>query len=31
VFTACFAVNDWSQLDWASGLEAEFDYPRNLA
>jgi phosphohistidine phosphatase len=31
VFTACFAVADWSQLDWASGLEAEFDYPRNLA
>lgn len=31
VFTACFAVSDWSQLDWASGLEAEFDYPRNLA
>jgi phosphohistidine phosphatase len=31
VFTACFAVTDWSQLDWASGLEAEFDYPRNLA
>ena len=31
VFTARFAVDDWSQLDWASGLEAEFDYPRNLA
>ena len=31
VFTACFAVDDWSQLDWASGLEAEFDYPRNRA
>jgi phosphohistidine phosphatase len=31
VFTACFTVNDWSQLDWVSGLEAEFDYPRNLA
>ena len=30
VFTACFAVSDWSQLDLASGLEAEFDYPRNL-
>jgi len=29
VFTACFAVDDWSQLDWESGLEAEFDYPRN--
>jgi len=31
VFTACFAVGDWSQLAWESGLEAEFDYPRNLA
>jgi phosphohistidine phosphatase len=31
VFTACFVVDDWSQLDWESGLEAEFDYPRNLA
>lgn len=30
-FTACFAVDDWSQLAWNSGLEAEFDYPRNLA
>ena len=31
VFTARFTLDDWSQLDWASGLEAEFDYPRNLA
>jgi phosphohistidine phosphatase len=31
VFTACFALDNWSQLDWASGLVAEFDYPRNLA
>jgi phosphohistidine phosphatase len=31
VFTARFAVDDWSQLEWESGLEAEFDYPRNLA
>jgi phosphohistidine phosphatase len=30
VFTACFRLEDWSQLDWESGLEAEFDYPRNL-
>ena len=30
VFTACFRLDDWSRLDWASGLEAEFDYPRNL-
>jgi phosphohistidine phosphatase len=31
VFTACFAVDDWSQLERNSGVEAEFDYPRNLA
>jgi phosphohistidine phosphatase len=31
VFTACFKLLDWSQLDWGTGLEAEFDYPRNLA
>jgi phosphohistidine phosphatase len=31
VFTACFRIDDWSRLDWGSGLEAEFDYPRNLA
>ncbi|MGB7906058.1 MAG: histidine phosphatase family protein [Steroidobacteraceae bacterium] len=31
IFTACFAVDDWSQLSWASGHEAVFDYPRNLA
>jgi phosphohistidine phosphatase len=31
VFTACFRLDEWSQLDWKSGLEAEFDYPRNLA
>lgn len=31
VFTACFDLPDWSRLDWHSGLEAEFDYPRNSA
>lgn len=31
VFTARYAVDDWSRLDWGSGVEAEFDYPRNLA
>lgn len=31
IFTACFAVDDWSQLGWESGRGAEFDYPRNLA
>jgi phosphohistidine phosphatase len=30
VFTACFAVDDWSRLDWHSGQQAEFDYPRNM-
>jgi phosphohistidine phosphatase len=29
VFTACFALADWSELRTGSGLEAEFDYPRN--
>jgi phosphohistidine phosphatase len=29
VFTARFALTDWSQLGLESGLEAEFDYPRN--
>ena len=29
VFTARFALMDWSQLVFGSGLEAEFDYPRN--
>lgn len=31
VFSALFAVDDWSTLDWGGGQEAEFDYPRNLA
>jgi phosphohistidine phosphatase len=31
VFTARFAIDDWTGLDWASGQEAEFDYPKNLA
>ena len=31
VFTATFAIKDWSELDWASGQDAEFDYPKNLA
>ena len=29
VFTALFAVDDWRDLDWESGQEAEFDYPKN--
>ena len=31
VFTATFAIPDWSELDWASGQDAQFDYPKNLA
>jgi phosphohistidine phosphatase len=31
VFTATFALQDWSGLDWASGQDAHFDYPKNLA
>jgi phosphohistidine phosphatase len=29
VFTALFEVDDWSELDWGSGREVDFDYPRN--
>jgi phosphohistidine phosphatase len=31
IFTACFDVADWSRLDWKSGIDVDFDYPRNLA
>jgi phosphohistidine phosphatase len=31
VFTATFAIDDWSELDWASGRDAQFDYPKNLS
>ena len=31
VFTACFALENWTDVQWASGVEAEFDYPRNPA
>jgi phosphohistidine phosphatase len=31
LFTACFDLDSWAQLDWNTGLEAEFDYPRNSA
>jgi phosphohistidine phosphatase len=30
VFTALFEIADWSLLAAESGLEAEFDYPRNV-
>jgi phosphohistidine phosphatase len=29
-FTATFDLLDWRGLDWGSGQDAEFDYPRNL-
>ena len=31
VFTATFAIADWSELDWGSGQDAQFDYPKNLS
>ncbi len=31
VFTARFEIDDWSELDWERGQEAEFDYPKNLS
>jgi phosphohistidine phosphatase len=29
VFTATYDLTDWHGLDWGSGQEAEFDYPKN--
>jgi len=29
VFTALFKLNDWRELDWGSGQELDFDYPKN--
>ena len=31
VFTATFDLDHWGALDWESGQDAEFDYPKNLA
>ena len=31
VFTATFAIADWSELDWGNGQDAQFDYPKNLS
>ena len=31
VFTALFDVESWDVLDWHTGQDAEFDYPKNLA
>jgi len=30
VFTAAFDIAGWAALDWESGQDAEFDYPKNL-
>jgi len=30
-FTALFDVEAWGALDWHTGQDAEFDYPKNLA
>jgi phosphohistidine phosphatase len=30
VFTALFAIEAWDAIDWHSGRDAEFDYPKNL-
>lgn len=29
VFTALFDIPAWAELDWHSGRDAEFDYPKN--
>lgn len=29
IFTARFDIRDWSAIDWGSGEDAEFDYPKN--
>jgi phosphohistidine phosphatase len=29
MFTARFDIRSWADLDWNSGQEAEFDYPKN--
>lgn len=28
VYTLQFAIKEWSELSWDSGVEAEFDYPK---
>ncbi|HQR23281.1 MAG TPA: histidine phosphatase family protein [Steroidobacteraceae bacterium] len=30
VFTALFDLDDWSALEFGTGQDAEFDYPKNL-
>ena len=29
VYTLLFDIDDWSELEWGSGVDAEFDYPKN--
>ena len=31
VFTAIFAIDDWSEFVWASGQDAQFAYPKDLS
>jgi phosphohistidine phosphatase len=31
IFTACFPIERWDALEWKSGVDVEFDYPKNLA
>ena len=31
IFTARFAIADWTDLEWGSGKNAAFDYPRRVA
>lgn len=31
IYTLEFEIEDWSELDWNSGLNAEFDYPKNCS
>jgi phosphohistidine phosphatase len=28
MYTVQFDIDDWSELEWSTGMEAEFDYPR---
>ncbi len=31
IYTLEFDIEDWSELEWDSGVNAEFDYPKNCA
>jgi phosphohistidine phosphatase len=31
IYTLQFAIKDWSELEWESGVEAELDYPKRSA